>query len=282
MYNNNWFKWYYDSYLYSNKRSFNSQLEIEIDHSPVQAQSLKEEFILSVKQVESSIRNVLLTGNIFNYVTIKCFLDLQIPVKAFIPRYGSLNLKNFLTAVDFCHLNRVPFEVVDLNVPLFYKNKARDLYSKSYPIDLNKLPVIEVIEMIGQNLICCLRDPIIVRDSVFYDCQGTWKLKITEDDICIPAYFSKEKNLNLDFFFSRKELVKSYIETNEVKNLIQDNIQEFSSSMLIKDDVVKKIWPELSSYILDYEEQLDDQEFIQYAGKLWAHHVPKLFDLNQI
>ncbi len=280
MYNNNWFKWYYDSSLYSNKQSYTSRLEIEISDSLVEAQSFRDELVNSVKEIETKSRNVLLTNSSINFAIVKTFHELKIPVKVWIPRYGNLNLQHFLNAMDFCHRYKFQYEIVDLNVPLFFKNKGKEAYSKSFPIDVMKLPIIEIIEMIDKDLICSLRDPIIVRNSVFYDDGGAWSLKITEDDLCIPAYFSKNKNMHLDFFFGRKELIKSYIKTQEIQDLIRDKYPTVSSSIKIKDEVVKSSLPELTEFLIEKEIHYPEEHLTTYSAKLWGHCLPKMFDLN--
>ncbi len=280
MYKNNWFKWYYDSLLYSNKKSYTSFLEIEMEDLLIETDSFKNELIQSVKEIETNSRNILLTNNSMNFAIIKTFQDLGIPVKIWIPRYGSLNLQHFMNSVDFCYKNKFQFEIVDLNVPLFFKNKARDLFSKALPVDLLKLPIIETIEMIGKDLICSLRDPVLVRNSVFYSEDSNWALKVTEDDLCIPAYFSSDKNMHLDFFFGRKELVKSYIDSKEIKDLIEDKLTSVSSSIKIKDEIIKKQFPELEDFLKEKQEQQIEENLTRYAGKLWYQNNPKLFGLD--
>ena len=242
MYNNNWFKWSYSGGEYSKKSSLGDLISISLSTQEVVCDNFHAELKNTVLYLEESTRNILLTGYPISQAMLRSFVDSGVPAKAFIPKFSNLNLEQVKRSQEICERYNIKFTVVDLNLEHFFKAEAYDIFDKSFTLDVKKLPIIKIVEMINLPVLCSFREPFIVRDNVFEESPGSWNLKITEDDLTLPSYFYNTQCIS-DFFFYRKELVKSYIKRQEMQDLINGKIPGRISSFAVKVDIFESIWP---------------------------------------
>ncbi len=283
VYKDNWFKWFYDKELYSKKIKVDSHLELELSLDFESRLNFKEEFYNSIIDIKDKARSILFTGYPINYAIIRAYKDLQIPFKVYIPKFGETNLEHCARAKDICNRLNIDYIVVEIDLEKFFKAEAENYFHLCYTIDPKKLVLIKVLEMINEPVVGAFREPTIIRGSVFNNEKSDWFLKITEDDLTLPAYFYNTDKF-IDLFFYRKELVSSYITSPYMQTLMQEDTSSISSAE-IKFREFNSIWPNFVEdlQVVNYSKQSTSfigEFFDSHIRNKVNHRVPKFIKLT--
>lgn len=279
---NDWFKWNYEGVEYSSKPSATSKINVSIFNYATNFSSFQRELYNSVEELQSNSRSILLTAYPVNYAILKSYYDLKIPLKVYIPQFGNFNREHVERAKKICDSHNMNYTLVDLNIEKFFEEQAEELQSKLFLLDVKKLPLVKLLETINDPVICTTREPLLVKDKMFDTEEGSWLLKITEEDMLLPSYFFKDKKVFSDFFFYRKELVSSYI--NDPLNILHSNYRGITSSMGVKMLMFENIWPgftkdiDSSRDVLNVSSSFIDKFYHKTVKDKIAHSNPLYID----
>lgn len=239
MYKNNWFYWSYNSIPYSLKNNETVPINFSIDLTDIPSADFKQELLNTIEHL--NVKSLFFTGHPTNYAILKICKEINRPLKVYIPKYDQFNLEHCFRASNICEQNNLRYTFIDINLESFFKNDALRIFDQTHLLDVKKLPLIYSIEKIDEPVVCCIRDPILIRDSFYSNDENKWFLKITEDDVSIPSYFYNTEKM-VDFFFYRKELVISYLKHQHITGLIKENGQDLNSSLPVLVKIYNDLW----------------------------------------
>lgn len=246
-YKNNWLEWSYDGVIDDTKRTPHSKFELIINKaSSPYLLSHRNELACNALWLRDRYKgqyDLFLSGGYSSQVIFHVMKDLKLPFKAVIVRYeNGYNNNDFITAKRLCMDYGVPYNIIDLNIQHFFENEAIDYFNKCHTVNVHNLLLMKMREFTHHTAVIGNRLPYVQRDSVFYEDNVGWKIKLTEDEMCIPTVFAHDDKCIADWFFHSPEVIVSFLKEPTIKDMIKDNTDGFAFTAN-KFAMYNKYWP---------------------------------------
>lgn len=242
--NRNHFKFGYNG-QYFNLRKFPEDMwNVKYGRCERNPENFRDECINSAKLIyEATEKNiyVLMSGGLDSEIVARSFYEAKVPFTAVIGRYNNnKNDHDISYAIKFCKAFDVPYNIIDVDVEKFWKEKLLEYAEKTRCVS-PQLPVIMyLIDQINGHAVLGSAESYLTRDG--YEWYLWEKEKIAS---WYRHFLINKKEGTPGFFQYTPELMLSYITDDIITNIFEDS--RFSSTYYIKANVYLKYWKRIEN-----------------------------------
>lgn len=197
-----------------------------------------------IREENSGPIDLFFSGGIQSQLMLRSFLDCEINVNPIIVKYtNDYNIDDYQTAVKICTDFNLKYKTIDFDIESFFEHEAEGYYDKCPCLEVKLLPILKFVEYSDNLPVLATRSVYVTRSSTFYQNKEEWHVKITADELKVPAYFnSLDYKVIGDWFFYSTDVPKSFVETNTIKRLIADEFPGRISSHGVRGSIYRRYW----------------------------------------
>lgn len=242
---NNHFKFGYDGTPFVFRSSFDQNWWVDYGRCTRRALDWRSECIIAARQIRASTMQnlwVCFSGGIDSQVVAEAFRYAKIPFKAAIMRFKKdLNIHDIAWAVIYCETHGVPYEFFDIDIEEFFLGGELLALADLTQCLTPQLPSsMKLMEMIAK------KDgyPILGSAECYLEKlpQG-WVMFEREKIAAVYRYLiATETPGQAGFFQWNPEIMYSFLIDPMVRRLVQNQIQNHTSTYYLKSDIYEQYW----------------------------------------
>lgn len=238
----NWLEWSYDGVPLACPSTESSKFNLKLH--PVKNSKIKsyyDELLNNASKIKDSFHeplNLLFSGGINSQIILRSYIDLKIPINAYILKFNNdINLDDVTTATSICQSLNIKHRVLNFNLKSFFENDAESIYDQCFSHDPMKLILLKSTENIGGVSIFGTGEFYFILDN------GIWQLKLTEENFKISSALKKiDRPIVANWFYYSPELILSYMNHPLVNQLLKNEILGKESSLSIRGPIHSEFW----------------------------------------
>ncbi len=177
--------------------------------------------------------HVMFSGGVDSEVALRSFVENKIPIRASILRYKyDLNIHDVSWAVVICDGLKVPYDLYNLDLLDFWKNKADEFADQTYCVSPQLLPTMWLVDQIPGYAIMGSGECLFVKEKPVDYVPGIspyeksrWNIWEKEKIAAWYRHFTVRNRPGCPGFFQyTPEIMLSYLEDPFVQDLVNDRL----------------------------------------------------------